>query len=131
MIRYSIDINQINKFLSFFNTEIKEIDVFDKYLIYYFNEIAIGFLAFSFIYDRIEINYIFVEELYRRKNIATKMLIELEEFYKLNKCSNITLEVNEINNKAIVFYKKHGFKEVSVRSKYYGEHNGILMMKEM
>ena len=45
--------------------------------------------------------------------------------------SNISLEVNEINQAAISLYKKSGFEEVGIRKKYYnGINNAIIMTKK-
>ena len=39
------------------------------------------------------------------------------------------LEVNENNNEAIRLYSKLGFKEISLRERYYGENTAIIMEK--
>ena len=66
-----------------------------------------GILVYELIYDRAEIDYIIVDENYRRKGIATKLLNYLETN---NNLYNITLEVRESNIDAIKFYEKNGFK---------------------
>ena len=130
MIEYTSDIELINKFLENFNTSINESGIFSKYIIYK-EEDVLGILCFQFIYDRIEIDYLYVQEEYRNKGIATKMLDELVKFSVENKGLNITLEVRESNIAAINFYKKNLFKEVSSRENYYKDENGILMMREL
>jgi len=130
MIEYTSDIELINKFLENFNTSINESGIFSKYIIY--KEVdVLGILCFQFIYERIEIDYLYVQEEYRNKGIATKMLDELVKFSVENKGLNITLEVRESNIAAINFYKKNLFKEVSSRENYYKDENGILMMREL
>lgn len=43
----------------------------------------------------------------------------------------VILEVNENNSGAINFYKKHGFKEISIRKNYYKDGaNAIIMERE-
>lgn len=101
---------------------------FNKYIGYYLNKL-VGFINYSLIYDRCEINYIGVIEQYRNKKIASTLLDFLID--KLSDCSNITLEVNTNNIAAINLYKKHGFKVVSIREKYYGNDDAYLMMKEL
>lgn len=105
-----------------FNEEFKNIEV------YIDNDSIIGFIDYSIIYDRAEINYIYVLDDYQRQGIATKLLLAMES--NLKNVANITLEVNETNEKAIKFYEKNGFKVVSKREKYYKDgHDAYLMMK--
>ncbi len=130
MIQEIRDIDIINEKLSNFNTSVKEIGVYTKYYSYIENDLIVGFLSFDLIYDRAEINYIFVEEKYRKKGIATKLLNHMLDICN-NECNNITLEVKESNKSAINFYLKNGFIEVARREKYYQDEDGILMIKEM
>ena len=62
----------------------------------------------------------------RRKGIATELMNKMiqEENY-----SRIMLEVNENNDSAIRLYNKLGFKEISLRDRYYGEDTAIIMEK--
>lgn len=131
MINYTTEKELINSFLKYFNTEINDISKFNKYLIYSIDDKNIGFIDFSFIYDRIELNYIYVEKSYRNKNIASKLMDKLIEFAIDNKCINITLEVDESNDAAINLYKKYGFTIATIRKKYYGKNDGYLMIREM
>ena len=131
MINYTTEKELINSFLKYFNTKINDINDFNKYLIYSIDDKNIGFVDFSFIYDRIELNYIYVEKSYRNKNIASKLMDKLIEFAIDNKCINITLEVDESNDAAINLYKKYGFTIATIRKKYYGKNDGYLMIREM
>ncbi|MCI5521253.1 MAG: GNAT family N-acetyltransferase [Tenericutes bacterium] len=131
MINYTTEKELINSFLKYFNTKINDISKFSKYLIYSIDDKNIGFVDFSFIYDRIELNYIYVEKSYRNKNIASKLMDKLIEFAIDNKCINITLEVDESNDAAINLYKKYGFTIATIRKKYYGKNDGYLMIREM
>ena len=131
MIKEITDIDLINNFLSKFDFSISNIGVYSKYYIYTENEEFIGFINYDIIYDRAEIEFIYTVEKYRRKNIASKLLDNMVEKCKKNNCKNITLEVRESNIPAISFYEKKGFKKVSIRSNYYKDENGILMIKEL
>ena len=97
---------------------------FNKTVVYRLNEIM-GFINYDLIYDRIEINYIYVIEQFRNKGIAGELVKYIDKNIK-----NITLEVKESNIQAINFYLKIGFKKVLVRENYYKNENGILMIKE-
>lgn len=92
---------------------------------------VIGFLLYSLIYDRIEIEQFEVITKERGKGIGDKLLKYLIEKYKERDVKNITLEVKEDNIVAINLYKKYGFKNVSTREKYYDGINGLLMEKTL
>lgn len=101
---------------------------FNKDFIFLINDEPIGLISFSVIYDRIELNYIWVDKLYRKKGIASKMI---EFMCNNDDIKNITLEVSIENKPAIELYKKYGFKIVSIRKNYYKNIDAYLMMKEM
>ena len=64
----------------------------------------------------------------RGNKIATKMLEELIQIAKNKKLKCVTLEVNVHNDIAIKLYKKHNFKEVGRRIKYYSNTDDALIM---
>ena len=72
-----------NKILS---TEIveKELEVnpYGHFIVYKKNNIIIGYLYYSLIYDRIEINQIEVLEEERRKGVASKLVTVVISFFK-------------------------------------------------
>lgn len=102
-----------------------------KILTYVEKDKIIGFLLYSLIYDRIEIEQFEVITKERRKGIGDKLLKYLIEKYQDISIKNITLEVKEDNIAAINLYKKYGFKKVSTRENYYDGINGILMEKTL
>ena len=73
MISSTKDLNIINEFLKNFNTSIEEIGVFSNYLIYKEKDSVVGFFNYDLIYDRIEIDYIYVNPEYRKQGIASKL----------------------------------------------------------
>jgi len=87
---------------------------------------VIGYLYYSEIYERIEINQIEVEESNRNKGYGTKLL----DYLINNNDKSITLEVRKDNYPAISLYKKFNFKEVALRKNYYNGIDGILMERE-
>ena len=125
------DLDEINKLLEVFNYKLDKESFnndFLKVLVYEENFIK-GLLVYQYLYDRIEIDYIIVNEKYRNLGIATKLLAFIENEYK--NINNITLEVRESNKEAIKFYLKNGFKEVTKRKNYYKNEDGILMIKNL
>lgn len=99
---------------------------FAKILCYMQDNKIVGYLYYSLIYDRIEINNIEVDKSYRNKRIATKLLNEL---IKENK--DITLEVNKNNEIALKLYNNFGFEEKAIRKGYYSGIDGILMERKV
>lgn len=87
-----------------------------------------GFIIVSKYYERLEIDYIFVLEEYRKNGIASKLI---NYIIKENKdVENITLEVSVENIPAINLYKKLGFKVVATREKYYNGIDAYLMERK-
>ena len=102
-----------------------------KRLEYIENNEVIGYLDYSLIYDRIEIDNIFVEEKHRNKKIGTKLMEDLDRLLIEKKLINITLEVRQSNCIAIHLYEKMGFIKVAIRKYYYGDEDAILMEKKV
>lgn len=132
MIENITDINIINYFLKEFNQNIDNLDnAFVHYIGYKKDNKTLGFASYTLIYDRIEIEYIYVLSNYRNQEIASKMLEYITKIGTIEKCLNITLEVKKSNESAIKLYKKNGFKEVALRKNYYQDEDGILMLREL
>lgn len=101
-------------------------NAFNNVIVYKENDKILGYLDYSIMYERGEINYIFVIEEYRSKGIASKLL---EYMITNNDLDEISLEVNINNINAINLYKKFNFKEVNIRKNYYNGVDGILMLR--
>lgn len=99
---------------------------FAKIIVYLHNNLVIGYLYYSEIYERIEINQIEVDVLHRNCGIGTKLMKYLTDSVD----KSITLEVREDNISAIKLYKKFGFKQKAIRKGYYQGIDGILMERD-
>ena len=124
------DFIKVNELFKDFNYELNKESFNNDFLktLVYEDGFIKGVLVYQYIYNRLEIDYIIVDNNYRKLGIATKLLKYLENSYKLD---NITLEVRESNKEAINFYLKNGFKEVTRRKNYYKDEDGILMIKNL
>ena len=120
MIKKIKDIDYINNLSNYKVT----LNNFNKVIGYYFDNEIVGFLDYSVMYEKIEINYIFVIEEYRKKGIAYNLIKYVIDNYDFE---NITLEVNINNISAINLYKKLGFNIIGIRKKYYNGVDGYLM----
>ena len=104
---------------------------FARKIEYVIEDDVIGYLDYSLIYDRIEIDNFMVMDEYRNQGIGTKLMSYLIYLAIELRVVNITLEVRVSNNIAINLYKKFGFREVALRKYYYGDEDGILMEKQV
>ncbi len=131
-------IEKINdKYLNFINDILqKEFNVdyskneYSKEYVYVIDNKIVGFIIYEYIYDRIELDYIYVLPEYRKNSIASKLMNHMIDFSSKANCLNITLEVNENNQSAINLYKKFGFVVVATRKGYYNGQDGYLMIRE-
>ena len=99
---------------------------FAKILIYKEDNMIIGYLYYSDIYDRAEINQFEVEFSHRNCGKGKKLLNKMLELVD----KSITLEVKKDNLPAIHLYRSVGFVEKAIRKGYYQGIDGILMEKE-
>lgn len=111
--------------------ELESANPYAKTIEFYQDEIVIGYLKYSLIYDRIEIDDFFVEEIHRNKGIGKKLMSYLVAIAIDNHVVNVTLEVRISNEIARNLYKQFGFREVALRKFYYGDEDGILMEKQV
>ena len=88
------------------------------------NKKIVGYLYALDFEDNTDLLSIYVDEKYRLNNIGYKLICELQ---KICKNESITLEVSEKNIGALSLYKKCGFKEVSIRKKYYKDADALIL----
>ena len=114
--------------------EIFELDGANPYarrIEFYEGDKVIGYANYSLIYDRIELDNIFVDELRRGEGIGRKLMSYLVAVAINARVINITLEVRVSNEVARNLYKNFGFREVALRRFYYGDEDGVLMEKQV
>lgn len=105
-------------------------------LAYYFmaliNHQRIGYIGVWITEPNAEITTIMVLPAYRNKGVGKALLDFVYTLCHKNRVEALTLEVRVSNHNAIEFYRKEGFKVVSIRGKYYdnGE-DAYLMVKHL
>ena len=128
MISELININEVDN--SFINKEYLENELknnpYAKVLLLKEDNKVIGYIYYSDIYERVEINQFEIDESYRNKGNGNLLLQEM--INKVNK--DITLEVREDNTYAIKVYEKNGFIKTATRKGYYNGVDGILMERK-
>ncbi len=107
---------------------IEKIEISDTDSVYNYmdGEKILGYLEIRLVDGVIDIMNLFVNEENRKEGIGTALMNEVIEKEDYNR---IMLEVNENNNEAIRLYTRLGFKEISLRDRYYGEDTAIIMEK--
>ena len=111
--------------------ESKNKNPFSKRVEFFIDDKSVGYLEYSIIYERMELDNIMVDEEYRNQGIGSKLMAYLISEAINNRVVNITLEVRISNEIARNMYKKFGFREVALRRFYYGDEDGILMEKNI
>ena len=128
MIFELTDISEIKD--SFINKETIEKELknnpFGKYLILKEDNEIIGYLYYSDIYERAEINQFEINFIHRNCGKGSYLLKECLNRIK----KDITLEVKEDNTVAIKLYEKNGFTKKAIRREYYNGVDGILMERK-
>ena len=99
---------------------------FGIYLIVVDQNEVVGYLYYSRIYERVEINQFEVRKDKRKRGIGTKLL---EKIIK-KEPTTITLEVRENNQEAISLYQKFNFEKKAIRKGYYQGIDGLLMERD-
>ena len=123
--------NDINELNDIFFDKKKLIDEFDnnpfaKLLILKEKNIIVGYIYYSDIYDRIEINQFEINKKYRNQGKGKYLIQYLIDKEK----KNITLEVKKDNYSAIKVYEEKGFVQKAVRKGYYNGIDGLLMERK-
>jgi ribosomal-protein-alanine N-acetyltransferase len=107
---------------------IKELDnnPFGHYMILKENNEVIGYIYYSDIYERAEINQFEINSFHRNCGKGDFLLKEMIKAVD----KDITLEVKEDNTPAIKVYEKNGFLKKAIRKGYYNGVDGILMERK-
>jgi len=126
------DIVYIGQIGTKFNPNYKfKINPYTRCFVYEIEKKVIGFITFSIIYEKAEIIDLAVKEDFQRKHIGSDLLNAVIKECVSHKCESLTLEVRTTNQSAISLYKKHGFREISMRKSYYHDGEDALVMIKM
>lgn len=102
------------------------------YLIFEINGSVVGYIGSWFSLGLIEIINFAIDKDYRNKGYGTLLIEQLIYDGVVSNMDTIILDVKETNTKAIKFYKRFGFKMISIRKKYYdGEIDAINLEKKL
>ena len=100
---------------------------YDYLLGYYENDLLVGFVHVSKLYETMDIVNIVVDFAYRNKGIASTLISYVCNLF--DDVENVMLEVNEKNIAAISLYKKNDFEIINKRNNYYGSDAALIMKR--
>lgn len=90
----------------------------------------VGYIGISYVLDEADIISIVVHKDYTKNGIATLLLQEIFKFAKDNNIQKLMLEVRNSNIPAQKLYEKHGFKQITIRKKYYDNSEDALIYEK-
>ena len=125
------DIPLVNNLINDNNYLVNEYELNKNAKVYIKNNQIVAFISFTIMYERAELNYIFVDNNFRNQGVASILMEDMINDCQNNNVKTIDLEVNSLNEKAIKLYNKYGFKIINTRKKYYNGIDGLLMLKEI
>lgn len=103
-----------------------------RYIVAKMDNEIVGFAGIIILPDDAEITNIVTKKSMRKKGIGKLLLAKLIEMTKQENKTEISLEVNEVNEPAIKLYTSFGFEIVGRRKKYYNrENDAIIMTKKL
>lgn len=99
------------------------------YLVAKINDEIVGFAGMKIVLDEADVMNVVTKKDKRNFGIGFCVLEKLIYIAKEKGIKKLTLEVNVNNLAAIHLYEKLGFKQVSVRSKYYDNVDDAVIMQ--
>ena len=97
------------------------------YLVVEADDRIVGFGGVMLVLEDAHVTTLGVAEAYRRRGIASRMLLELIDRSIAAGSRNVTLEVRESNADAQALYERFGFDHVGKRHGYYRDEDALVM----
>jgi [ribosomal protein S18]-alanine N-acetyltransferase len=83
------------------------------------DDIIVGFVCLYYVMDEGHITNIAVDDFFRKRGIATFMMLAVMDIMVSKGVKRLTLEVRRTNERAQNLYTKFGFKMKGMRKRYY------------
>jgi len=99
------------------------------YLVLRHQSMVVAYVGAWVIIDEVHITTLAVEEAYRRRGLATRLIEALIEKTLPYGAGSVTLEVRPSNIAARTFYEKLGFEIYGCRRRYYKDEDALIMTK--
>lgn len=134
LIRH-LDIDLLQRYPAeeIFGLDLSDAKVHDiLFIVAYVNDIPVGCGAIRPIDEEAtELKRFFVEEAYRNKGIAKRILMELEDRARQMEFRSIKLEVGEEQPEALSFYRKHGYSLIDRFGPYVDSESSVCYEKRL
>lgn len=91
------------------------------------NKEIIGGICGSYANDYMKVEYVWVDEKYRKQGLGRKIFQQLDEFALAKNCKYIDLETAQFQAKD--FYGKLGFNLIATLPNWYGCYDSYIMRK--
>jgi putative acetyltransferase len=115
-----------------FYARYNKIDKIKNVVVAYYNDVAVGCGAIKeYEPGTMEVKRMFVKDEYRSNGIATKVLIELENWTRELDCSKCILETGVAQPEAIHLYKKNNYIVIPNYGQYAGVEKSVCMEKDI
>lgn len=94
--------------------------------------VILGYYGFWIMFDNVDITKVTIRKELQGKGLSNILMEDMFSRLYNSDIITITLEVRVSNIPAINLYKKYGFKEISVRKKYYeNKEDAYVMQREV
>ncbi len=92
-----------------------------------------GFIAATQTPFEMDVFFVVVAAVYKKKNIGTQLFERLFEYARMKKIEAVTLETRTSNLPALALYEKVGFQRVGTRKAYYSRpiEDAVVMKREL
>ena len=91
----------------------------------------IGFVFARILFDELEILNIGIQKQFQGQKLAKKLLQQVLDYAKTKTVTKAFLEVRQDNLPALALYKSVGFETNRLRKNYYGNCDGVEMIKNI
>lgn len=91
-----------------------------------------GYVNYWIVGDEIHLLNVSVDPSLRRRGLGARLIEHVAGRARESACSFITLEVRRGNRPAIALYRRHGFRPVGLRPRYYSDgEDAIIMLRDL
>jgi ribosomal-protein-alanine N-acetyltransferase len=99
-----------------------------QYIVVEYDGALIGYGGVWVMLDEAHVTNIAVHPNYRGERVGERLLLQLMALSRFLGAQRMTLEVRPSNEPAQRLYRKHGFRAVGVRKKYYSDKEDAMIM---
>ena len=93
---------------------------------------VLGYVNYWLVGDEVHVLNVTVHPEARRRGLGARLVAHLAEFASNARCTFVTLEVRRANRAALALYRRHGFRPVGLRPRYYHDgEDAIVMLRDL